>query len=729
MSRMLRLVAAALVVVTALTGLVVLPVAPVAASSWPVTVGNLSDARPDDIMVHPDNGRVYVCGYDGVGERGLLGLESGGSQFMELPYDPQNPDLCLTAHYHGASTNVDGNTVYGTKQSSYNGDFVAAYDGATELWATQLMGPCGSTNAVGIEGPFLGTDGKLYVTHDHYCSGDRMYLTRLNPANGAVIDTRELWDGWKHDDILRQYKDGFVLRIGVNEFRNYRYDDLENPTVFQPTFPSGESFTGFWDVDPTTGRLYLATDANQSCHSQPTFSSVISYDGQSQVRHDVGAACLYRYTRVYATPGGAVVAGGSPGNSIDEGETKLVRVSDAGVSITTVDDPEANQLYRPNEVRVDMHGNVLIAREYQIKEGSSYYKHVDFLLYSASGSLLSRYTTEGLEREEWYYVEDIFLANGAVHALLTDGKYGFHYRVHKLPFALVGYDYSRGTLLGVQSQPVEPLRYVALGDSFSSGEGVEPYIGGTANPPDNECHRSELAYPRLLSNDPELPIINGGFWACSGAEMAHVDSIPQWTTQPPQLSVIPSDARLVTITIGGNDVGFGATVATCVQQSEADCQSARDDLRANLNSTHTSNLVNLFEKIEAAAHDAVVFVSGYPAIFPPSYGGSVGSCQWGPPIVTPGRHVSENELTDMYGMTLLLNQLIRDAVDEMGSNFRYVDPTGDFAGHEVCTSDPWFHHVVLHLDPSTQRHSFHPSLKGQEAYATAFRRSITQYLN
>ncbi|MBT8248173.1 MAG: hypothetical protein KJN73_10160, partial [Acidimicrobiia bacterium] len=40
--------------------------------------------------------------------------------------------------------------------------------------------------------------------------------------------------------------------------------------------------------------------------------------------------------------------------------------------------------------------------------------------------------------------------------------------------------------------------YVALGDSYSSGKGVEPYEGTSGDP--DPCYRSFGAYPRLLAD-------------------------------------------------------------------------------------------------------------------------------------------------------------------------------------------------------------------------------------
>ena len=104
---------------------------------------------------------------------------------------------------------------------------------------------------------------------------------------------------------------------------------------------------------------------------------------------------------------------------------------------------------------------------------------------------------------------------------------------------------------------VAPIPYTALGDSYSAGEGNDPF--------DGSCHRAERAdsaYPRIL---PGLVGYLGApsFHACTGAVTADV-----WQRHQPgkrgQLAqtayVRPTD-KLVTLTIGGNDLHFSSILA------------------------------------------------------------------------------------------------------------------------------------------------------------------------
>lgn len=98
------------------------------------------------------------------------------------------------------------------------------------------------------------------------------------------------------------------------------------------------------------------------------------------------------------------------------------------------------------------------------------------------------------------------------------------------------------------------LSYVALGDSYSSGEGNPPFTGG-------KCHRSAQSYPKYFQD--YFSIWRGGFYfeACSGATLSQVldqaDMVPEAATDT---------VRLVTLTIGGNDLHFSDVIEECVYE-------------------------------------------------------------------------------------------------------------------------------------------------------------------
>lgn len=149
--------------------------------------------------------------------------------------------------------------------------------------------------------------------------------------------------------------------------------------------------------------------------------------------------------------------------------------------------------------------------------------------------------------------------------------------------------------------------YIAMGDSYSSGEGAIDSSGnvtfdnGTATSTD-KCHRSAPAYPHQLKADLGISDPNFKFVACSGAELAdfvaNVGSSGQWT-EGPQLDKIAAagktnlDIGLVTLSVGGNDSGFPQIMHNCAlgfkslfqfdteQQQAKACVSFADSTAAN----------------------------------------------------------------------------------------------------------------------------------------------------
>lgn len=98
--------------------------------------------------------------------------------------------------------------------------------------------------------------------------------------------------------------------------------------------------------------------------------------------------------------------------------------------------------------------------------------------------------------------------------------------------------------------------YVAMGSSFASGSGVPPY-DPTAPA---RCHRSSENYARQLARMRELHLVDV---TCGGATTAHI--LGPWNELPPQIDALTPDAALVTVTIGGNDLGYigGLIAGSC----------------------------------------------------------------------------------------------------------------------------------------------------------------------
>lgn len=231
------------------------------------------------------------------------------------------------------------------------------------------------------------------------------------------------------------------------------------------------------------------------------------------------------------------------------------------------------------------------------------------------------------------------------------------------------------------------VNYVALGDSYSSGVGAGSYTSSSGS-----CDRSTNAYSQLWTN------ANGPssftFDACSGATTADVVNT--------QVSVLSSATTLVSITIGGNDVGFSSVMETCVLDSTSSCVSAVNSAESEANSQLPGELDNALNAIAAHAPNAKVVVMDYPELYDLSKSSScIG--------------LSTTDRTDLNQAADVLDGVIKAAASRHSDTFG--DVRSDFSGHEICDSSSWLHSVnIFDIDES-----YHPTASGQSgAYFPLF---------
>lgn len=189
------------------------------------------------------------------------------------------------------------------------------------------------------------------------------------------------------------------------------------------------------------------------------------------------------------------------------------------------------------------------------------------------------------------------------------------------------------------SGPVTGATYVALGDSYSSGEGLGPFQAGTdvsGGLTQNTCHRSASGAYSDLSPAIVLPqVTDRAFWACSGAttkDMSNVpgtNGTPKEYGQPEQLTTVGSTTKYITVTVGGDDLGFGTIVESCVTAEIGSivvlpgtaCGAQLNASEKKIPSLQ-ANLATLYEALlKRAAPGAELVVAGYPKIFPSSFKG------------------------------------------------------------------------------------------------------------
>lgn len=95
--------------------------------------------------------------------------------------------------------------------------------------------------------------------------------------------------------------------------------------------------------------------------------------------------------------------------------------------------------------------------------------------------------------------------------------------------------------------PLAGARYVGMGSSFAAGSGFGPIKSDTPA----RCGRSIDNYATLLAEELRMLLVDV---SCGGATTAHV--LGPWNELPPQIDAVTPDTALVTITVGGNDIGY-----------------------------------------------------------------------------------------------------------------------------------------------------------------------------
>jgi hypothetical protein len=259
--------------------------------------------------------------------------------------------------------------------------------------------------------------------------------------------------------------------------------------------------------------------------------------------------------------------------------------------------------------------------------------------------------------------------------------------------------------------------YFALGDSYSSGEGTNNY--DYQGPP---CDRGSGAWPSLLAQEyPAVPSLTGEtFIACSGDKTYQIlNGRPGEST--PQATVLKNRTNssgppgLVTVTAGGDDLGFAPILETCVKwgiigdnsHCLATLRAAEDEVDS------TGFLHTLRDFYQTIASDAGgksnIVVAGYPNLFPlPSFGNDVraalhcaGWLRGNAPSVLNEFAVGQAEL----------NSTIALAAAEAG--VRFVELGDLFPGHELCTADAWINALRPFYSGAG-----HPNEAGQQAIAS-----------
>ncbi|MFD4198198.1 SGNH/GDSL hydrolase family protein [Amycolatopsis thermoflava] len=245
-------------------------------------------------------------------------------------------------------------------------------------------------------------------------------------------------------------------------------------------------------------------------------------------------------------------------------------------------------------------------------------------------------------------------------------------------------------------------RYVALGDSYTSA----PRTGAPAGTPPG-CGRSDNNYPHLVAA--ELRPVSFADVSCGGATTQHL-SEPQTTpdgVNPPQLDAVTPDTTLVTLGIGGNDIGLVSLARDCLTTNRAVslCKprltaGGRDQLAERITATATKVRTAL-TAIHERAPRAQVIVVGYPTALPDGNG-----C-W------PFLPIGPEDVAYLRTSLARLNSML--ASEAKAGQAGYADTATPSKGKDMCAKArvKWVEDVV----PSSPAMELHPNAVGERGMA------------
>jgi lysophospholipase L1-like esterase len=257
--------------------------------------------------------------------------------------------------------------------------------------------------------------------------------------------------------------------------------------------------------------------------------------------------------------------------------------------------------------------------------------------------------------------------------------------------------------------------YVALGDSYTAGLGIPDQTGATAG-----CGQSTSSYPYLVARSLRLDLTD---MSCSSATIPDMTAAQPTSdgTNPAQLSALSSGTALVTVGIGGNDIGMIDIVTKC---TELDLIPALIPGRSSSNLTPckdfyasggtnqiqrrvqavTEDLTDTLTQIKERAPRARVYVIGYPDLLPAG-GGGCGDALG----------ITEGDIAFLNKEEVLLNGVLREVALAAGDG--YVDTYTASEEHDACAApgSRWLEPLL----PSAPAAPLHPNAVGERGMADA----------
>lgn len=245
--------------------------------------------------------------------------------------------------------------------------------------------------------------------------------------------------------------------------------------------------------------------------------------------------------------------------------------------------------------------------------------------------------------------------------------------------------------------------YVAMGSSFAAGPGILP----PAISKPVLCARSLNNYAQQLAQRRGLVLTDV---SCSGATTSGV--LAGWASLPPQIDALTPETRLVTITIGGNDVGYigGLMAASCQQAKSVDnarCPKIGTPGEERWTALEAA-LRRIADEVRQRSPKARLIWVDYPVVLPER-----GQCR-----VTP---LTMEQANAARAVAKRLAALTARVARETESSLLTASRLS--VGHDACAREPWMNGFPV---PGAGPISvpYHPTLPGMTAIASALDRML-----
>lgn len=248
--------------------------------------------------------------------------------------------------------------------------------------------------------------------------------------------------------------------------------------------------------------------------------------------------------------------------------------------------------------------------------------------------------------------------------------------------------------------PIEGARYVAMGSSYAAGAWIGAIVPGSPE----RCGRTVNNYAHLLAQRLKLDLTDV---SCGGATTAHI--LGRWSDLPAQMDAVTSDTQLVTVTIGGNDVGYvrDLIMATCRKKSTAlagaPCPQLQPPSKADWISLD-QHMREVAREVKRRAPRARLIFVDYLSIIP-----SKGLCD-AVPLGAKQATVSRETFRHLAALTARVARQER----------AILLPAGKLSErHDGCSAEPWA------VGLTTRGAPWHPTAAGHAAIAEALNERLT----